>query len=132
MVDMKLELIPLPVADVDRARTFYAEQMGFTLDVDREVAPGVYIVQATPPASGCSVMFGTGLPLFTEVPPGSVRGVHLVVRDIEEARAELVGRGVPVGPVEDVGGGVKYAQISDPDGNTLALQEMAWRTGEAF
>jgi predicted enzyme related to lactoylglutathione lyase len=132
MVDMKLELVPLPVDDIDAARTFYADQMGFVLDVDREVAPGVWIVQATPPGSACSVMFGTGVPIFTKAPPGSVHGLHLVVDDIETARAELIGRGVDVAPVEDVGGGVRYAEITDPAGNTLTLQEMAWRRGDAF
>ena len=85
----------------------------------------------TPPGSACSIGFGTGLPVY-EAPPGSVRGLHLVVDDIEKARAELVGRGVDVGPVQDVGGGVKYAGFSDPDGNTSTLQEMPWRTGDAF
>src|SRR4051794_20636511 len=130
-MDMKLELVPIPVTDVDRAKAFYTEQLGFVADVDVRPAPGVRVVQVTPPGSSCSIGFGTGLPVY-EAPPGSVRGLHLVVDDIEKARAELVGRGVDVGPVEDVGGGVKYAGFSDLDGNTLTLQEMPWRTGEAF
>ena len=89
------------------------------------------MVQLTPPGSGCSVGFGTGLAAY-EAPPGSVRALHLVVEDIEQARAELLARGAPVGEIQDVGGGVKYAGIEDPDGNTLTLQEMSWRTGDAF
>jgi predicted enzyme related to lactoylglutathione lyase len=129
-VDMKLELVPIPVADVDRAKAFY-EQLGFVADVDVTPADGVRIVQLTPPGSACSIGFGTGLPVY-EAPPGSIRGLHLVVADIEQARAELVGRGIDVGEVQDVGGGVRYAPFEDPDGNTLTLQEMGWRTGDAF
>jgi predicted enzyme related to lactoylglutathione lyase len=128
---MKLELVPIPVADVDRAKAFYAEQLGFAVDVDVRPADGVRVVQLTPPGSACSIGLGTGLPAFG-AEPGSVRGLHLVVADIERARAELVGRGVDVGAVEDVGGGVRYAALEDPDGNTLTLQEMSWRTGDAF
>jgi predicted enzyme related to lactoylglutathione lyase len=130
-VDMKLELVPIPVTDVDRAKAFYAEQLGFDVDVDVRPAEGVRVVQLTPPGSGCSIGLGTGLPVY-DAPPGSVRGLHLVVADIEQARAELVGRGVDVGAVQDVGGGVLYAALEDPDGNTLTLQEMPWRTGDAF
>ncbi len=131
-MDMKLELVPIPVTDVDRAKKFYAEQAGFVVDVDVRPVEGVRVVQLTPPGSACSVGFGTGLPAYDELPPGSVRGLHLVVPDIEAARAELAGRGVGIGAVEDVGGGVRYAWFSDPDGNTWTLQEMAWRTGDAF
>ena len=74
----------------------------------------------------------TGLPPYEGMAPGSIRGLHLVVADIEQARDQLAGRGVDIGPVQDVGGGVRYAGFSDPDGNSLTLQEMAWRTGEAF
>jgi predicted enzyme related to lactoylglutathione lyase len=130
-VDMKLELVPVPVTDVDRAKAFYAEQLGFAVDVDVSPAEGVRVVQLTPPGSACSIGLGTGLPVYG-APPGSVRGLHLVVADIERARAELVGRGVDVGPVTDVGGGVLSASLQDPDGNSLTLQEMPWRTGEAF
>jgi predicted enzyme related to lactoylglutathione lyase len=130
-MDMKLELVPIPVTDVDRAKAFYTEQLGFIEDVDVRPFEGVRVVQLTPPGSACSVGMGTGVPAY-EGEPGSVRALHLVVADIEKARAELVGRGVEVGPVEDVGGGVKYAGFSDPDGNTLTLQEMPWRTGEQF
>jgi predicted enzyme related to lactoylglutathione lyase len=130
-MDMKLELVPLPVADVDRAKAFYVG-LGFVEDVDVTPAPGVRVVQLTPPGSACSISMGTGLPLYTESPPGSVKGLHLVVADIEAARADLVARGVEVAEVQDVGGGVRYAGFADPDGNALTLQEMSWRTGEAF
>jgi uncharacterized glyoxalase superfamily protein PhnB len=88
-------------------------------------------VQLTPPGSACSIGLGTGLQAY-EAPPGSVRGLHLVVDDIEQARAELIGRGVEVGEVQDVGGGVRYAGFDDPDGNSWTLQVMPWRTGDAF
>ncbi len=132
MVQMKLELVPIPVADVDRAKAFYVERLGFTEDVDVRPVDGVRVVQLTPPGSACSIGMGTGLPAYDDAAPGSVRGLHLVVDDVERARAELVGRGVDVGEVVDVGGGVRYAWITDPDGNTLTLQQMAWRTGDAF
>ena len=130
-MDMKLELVPIPVADVDRAKAFYADRLGFAVDVDVRPADGVRVVQLTPPGSACSIGLGTGLPAYGAA-PGSVRALHLVVADIEGARAELIGRGVDVGTVEDVGGGVRYASLEDPDGNTLTLQEMPWRTGDAF
>ena len=89
-------------------------------------------MQLTPAGSACSIGMGTGLPAYDEMAPGTITGWHLVVADIEQARAELVGRGVEVGAMEDVSGGVKYARLADPDGNTLTLQEMAWRTGDKF
>ena len=128
---MKFELVPVPVADVDRAKAFYAGQVGFHVDVDVRPAEGVRVVQLTPPGSGCSIGLGTGLAAY-DAAPGSVRGLHLVVDGIEQARAELIGRGVDVGQIQDVGGGVRYAGFSDPDGNGWTLQEMAWRTGDAF
>ena len=130
-MDMKLELVPIPVADVDRAKAFYAERLGFVVDVDVSPVDGVRVVQLTPPGSACSIGFGTGVPAY-EGTPGSVRGLHLVVDDIEAARAELIGRGVDVGEIQDVGRGVKYAGFEDPDGNSLTLQVMPWRTGDAF
>jgi predicted enzyme related to lactoylglutathione lyase len=131
-MDMKLELVPLPVTDVDRAKAFYVDALGFVEDVDVRPAEGVRVVQLTPPGSACSIGLGTGLPAYDEATPGSVKALHLVVEDIEQARAELVARGVDVGPVLDVGGGVKYAGFADPDGNSLTLQEMSWRTGAQF
>ncbi len=131
-MDMKLELVPIPVADVDRAKKFYVERLGFHADVDVRPVDGVRVVQVTPHGSACSVGFGEGLPAYDEALPGSTKALHLVVNDIEAARAELIERGVDVGPVQDVGGGVRYAGFADPDGNTLTLQEMDWRTGEKF
>lgn len=130
-MQMKLELIPLPVADVDRAIAFYADKLHFTKDVDVRPSEGVRIVQLTPVGSGCSVGFGTGLDVYAGE-PGSVRGVHLVVENVAEARAELLRRGVEVGEIHDFGGGVKGANFSDPDGNSFELQEMAWRTGATY
>jgi predicted enzyme related to lactoylglutathione lyase len=130
-MDTRIELIHLPVADVDRAKAFYTEQLGFVADVDVTPADGVRVVQVTPPGSACSIAFGTGLAAFQGT-PGTVRGLHLVVEDIDKARAELLARGVDVEEIQDVGGGVQYAGFSDPDGNTLTLQLMPWRTGDAF
>lgn len=131
-MDMKLELVPVPVTDVDRATAFYRDQVGFALDVDVQPADGVRVVQLTPPGSACSILLSTGLPDISAMLPGSVKALHLVVGNIEESRQELIGRGVDVGAIDDVGGGVRYARFVDPDGNTLVLQEMSWRTGDAF
>jgi predicted enzyme related to lactoylglutathione lyase len=128
---MKLELVPVPVTDLDRAAAWY-EQVGFVRDVDVTPAEGVRILQLTPPASACSILLSTGLPDIAGMAPGSVRGLHLVVEDIKAAREELLGRGVEVGDVVAVGGGVFYAGLTDPDGNTLTLQQMDWRTGDAY
>lgn len=130
-MQMKIELIPLPVSDVDRAIAFYADKLGFTKDFDVQPSEGVRVVQLTPAGSTCSVGFGTGLDAYAGE-PGSVRAVHLVVEDIDQARAELVARGVEVSEVHDFGGGVRGAEFADPDGNTFELQEMAWRKGASF
>ena len=130
-MQMKLELIPLPVADVDRAIAFYADTLGLKKDFDVHPSEGVRVVQFTPEGSGCSVGFGSGLDVYAGE-PGSVRGVHLIVEDIAEARAELLRRGVEVGEIHDFGGGVKGANFADPDGNTFELQEMEWRKGATF
>lgn len=131
-MDMKLELVPVPVADLDRAKTFYTDTVGFAVDVDVRPAEGVRIVQLSPPGSACSIVLSTGLPEISDMAPGSIKGLHLVVGNIETARDELIDRGVDVAPIDDVGGGVRYARFADPDGNTMTLQEMAWRTGENF
>ncbi len=115
-----------------RAKAFYIDKIGFNGDVDVRPADGVRIIQLTPPGSACSILLSTGLPGLSDVDPGSVKGLHLVVADIETARAELIDRGVDVAPIDDVGGGVRYARFTDLDGNALMLQEMAWRTGENF
>ena len=131
-MDMKLELVPMPVTDVDRAKAFYVEKVGFAEDVDVRPTDGMRICQLTPPRSACSILLSTGLQLINEMQPGTVHGLHLVVNDIDASRAELVERGLEIGEIEDVGGGVRYAWFKDPDGNSLALQEMPWRTGDAF
>ncbi|MEJ3746659.1 VOC family protein [Actinomycetes bacterium KLBMP 9797] len=120
-----LELVPVPVTDIERAKAFYQDQLGFRLDVDVNPKPGIRIVQLTPPGSACSITLAEGLPTL-DMPPGTLRGLHLVVADIEASRAELVERGVEISEVEDLGG-VFYAYFADPDGNTWCLQHMPWR-----
>jgi len=119
--EMKLELVPVPVSDVDRARAFY-EKAGFQLNVDTRPTDTMRVVQFTPPGSACSIVFGTGMGDITAMKPGSVKGLHLVVADIDTAHEALVKRGVEVGEITDVQG-VKYADFSDPDGNSWLLQE---------
>jgi catechol 2,3-dioxygenase-like lactoylglutathione lyase family enzyme len=132
-MDYKLELVLIPVTDVDRARDFYVEKAGFNLDVDHRAGENFRVVQLTPPGSACSITIGVGL---TDAAPGSYRGTHLVVTDIEAARAELVERGLEVGEIRHLeADGWKpgpdagridygsYADFSDPDGNTWILQE---------
>jgi len=121
MPEMKLELVPVPVSDVDRAKAFYA-QAGFTLNVDVQPMEGMRVVQFTPPGSACSIVFGTGMGDITAMTPGSVKALHLVVADIVAAREALVARGIAVGEVTDMGG-VSYAEFHDPDGNSWLLQE---------
>lgn len=120
-----LELVPVPVRDIDRAIAFYVDGLGFHLDVDVRPADGVRFVQLTPLGSACSIALSEGIPTL-DTPVGSLRGLHLVVRDIEAARAALIARGTAVDPVEDRGG-VLYAAFDDPDGNTWTLQYMPWR-----
>ncbi len=123
-MDMKLELVPLPVSDVDLAKAFYAERVGFTVDHDVTPSETMRVVQLTPPGSACSIVIGTGLGELSDRPPGSVKGLHLVVANIHTARAALAGRGVTVSDVNDLGG-IKYVHFSDPDGNTWLLQELS-------
>ncbi len=122
-MEMRLEVVPVPVADVDRAKTFYVEQVGFHLDHDVHPSEGMRVLQLTPPGSSCSIVIGTGMGEISAMQPGILKGLHLVVADIHEVRAELDRRGVAVSEVEDLGG-IKYAHFSDPDGNTWALQEI--------
>ncbi|HEV2744717.1 MAG TPA: VOC family protein [Rubrobacter sp.] len=121
-MDYKLELVPVPVSDVDRAKAFYAEEVGFGVDHDQTAGEEFRVVQLTPPGSACSIAVGTGI---VDTAPGSVRGLHLVVPDIRAARAELSGRGVDVGEVQDLGG-ILYAAFSDPDGNGWTLQQLPY------
>jgi predicted enzyme related to lactoylglutathione lyase len=119
--DMRLELVPVPVSDVDRAKAFYLKA-GFGNVHDTQITDTMRVVQFTPPGSACAIVFGTGMGPITDMEPGSVKGLHLVVRDMGEAREALLRRGVDVGEVTEIGG-VKFAWFSDPDGNLWALQE---------
>jgi catechol 2,3-dioxygenase-like lactoylglutathione lyase family enzyme len=121
-MDMKLEVVPLPVTDPDRSLRFYADQVGFVLDHDVRPGNGMRVIQLTPPGSACSIVFGSGM--GDGGTPGSLRNLHLVVADIEAARSQLVARGVGVTGVDDLGG-IKYAYFEDPDGNSWALQEIS-------
>jgi len=121
MPEMKLELVPVPVSDVDRAKAFY-EKAGFELGVDTQMSDTMRVVQFTPPGSACTIVFGTGMPGISDMKPGSVHGLHLVVNDINEAREALMKRGVEVDDVIDFTQ-VKYAEFRDPDGNSWLLQE---------
>ncbi|MGW1727604.1 VOC family protein [Streptomyces sp. NPDC002306] len=144
-MDMKLEVVVIPVSDVDKAKDFYVEKLGFRLDADFPIDDGYRIVQVTPPGSACSVIFGDGV---THTPAGSARGLHLIVSDIEQAGAELADRGVDVsGPFHDVTGAFhhagetgrvpglhperasygSFASFADPDGNDWILQEITER-----
>jgi predicted enzyme related to lactoylglutathione lyase len=118
-MDWKIELIPIPVSDVDRAKAFYTEKAGFNADQDNTVGD-LRFVQLTPPGSACSIAVGKGM---TEEPPGSVQGVQIVVSDINAARAELVERGVDVGDVQVFPWG-SFLFFKDPDGNGWAVQEL--------
>jgi catechol 2,3-dioxygenase-like lactoylglutathione lyase family enzyme len=119
-VQMKLELVALPVSDVDRAKRFYVEQVGFVEDHDHVVSDAVRFVQLTPPGSACSIALGKGI---TEAAPGSMEGLQMVVGDIEEARRHLVERGVGASDVEDYPWG-RFVFFADPDGNRWALQQL--------
>jgi catechol 2,3-dioxygenase-like lactoylglutathione lyase family enzyme len=135
-MDFKLELVLIPVSDVDRAKTFYMDKAGFNLDVDHHASEDFRVVQLTPPGSACSIAMGIGI---TQAEPGSVQGLHLVVSDIVAARAELIERGIDVSEVRHMesSGWVpgpdpqhrdygSFADFSDPDGNTWVLQEVKY------
>lgn len=134
MTELRLELVLLPVSDVDRAKAFYTEKLGFSLDVDHQPNDDFRVVQMTPPGSACSVTIGVGI---TSAEPGTYRGTHLVVTDIEAARSKLVERGVDVSPIRhmtaqgwadgadpDHADYSSFADFADPDGNTWVLQEV--------
>ena len=130
-MEWKLEVVVMPVSDLDRAKTFYADQVGFNVDHDTRVNDQMRIIQLTPTGSGCSIVIGNGL---TETPPGAIQGIQLVVSDIDAARAQLVERGVEVTPVRHVdeqgawvdgrgGPWNSFISFSDPDGNGWSVQE---------
>jgi catechol 2,3-dioxygenase-like lactoylglutathione lyase family enzyme len=122
-MDWKLELVAIPVSDVDRAKAFYTEQAGFNADHDHTVSDAVRFVQLTPPGSACSIALGKGV---VDTPPGSVQGMQLVVADIHAAHAELSGRGVQVSDVQDFPWG-SFVFFKDPDGNGWAVQQIPAR-----
>jgi catechol 2,3-dioxygenase-like lactoylglutathione lyase family enzyme len=119
-MDMRLELVPVPVTDVDRAKAFYVDQVGFNADHDYPVRPGLRFVQLTPPGSACSMVIGEGI---TDMTPGSQRGLQMVVDDADAVRAELLGRGVEASDVDELPWG-RFVYFADPDGNTWALQQI--------
>src|SRR3954447_26910535 len=119
-MDCKLELITLPVSDVDRAKAFYVDQVGFNADHDHRVDENLRFVQITPPGSGCSIAFGEGV---TDAEPGTVKGLMVVVDDIQAARAQLVEGGVDVSEVAELAWG-DFVHFSDPDGNAWAVQDL--------
>ena len=133
-MDWKLEVVVVPVSDVDVAKRFYSEQMGFVIDVDQSVGEEFRVVQLTPPGSACSISIGKGL---VDSAPGSLKGLQLVVADIDAARAELVGRGVEITPVRHMDNGVwvdgrggdwnSFFFFNDPDGNAWTVQESPGR-----
>ncbi|MFI7060676.1 VOC family protein [Kribbella sp. NPDC050124] len=123
-MDWKLELVSVPVTDVDRAKEFYTEKVGFHADHDHQVTEELRFVQLTPPGSACSIAIGSGMP---QGEPGSVRGLQIVVPDVAAARAELAGRGVEVSDLQEFPWGT-FAFFDDPDGNSWALQQLPeWR-----
>jgi catechol 2,3-dioxygenase-like lactoylglutathione lyase family enzyme len=119
-MDMKLELVPVPVSDVDRAKSFYVDQVGFNADHDHHVTDSLRFVQLTPPGSACSIVIGQGI---TSMAPGSQQGLQVVVADIQEARRELSGRGVAVSEIDDQPWG-RFVYFKDPDGNTWSVQQI--------
>jgi len=122
-MDWKLELVAIPVSDVERAKRFYTEQVGFNADHDHRVSDEIRFVQLTPPGSACSIAFGTGI---VDTPPGSARGLQLVVSDIDAARTELLERGVEVSEVQHFDWG-SFVFFSDPDGNAWSVQQLPAR-----
>ncbi|RKR30126.1 catechol 2,3-dioxygenase-like lactoylglutathione lyase family enzyme [Arthrobacter oryzae] len=122
---MRLEVVQVPVTDVDTAKSFYTDRLGFALDHDVEYIPGMRVVQLTPPGSAASIVIGTGM---TGMLPGSLEGLQLVVPDMASARAELLARGAEISAVQDLGG-VAFAYFSDPDGNRWVIQEATQPAG---
>jgi catechol 2,3-dioxygenase-like lactoylglutathione lyase family enzyme len=124
-MDLRLEVVPIPVSDVDAAKSFYTEKVGFNLDHDMRPNETMRVVQMTPPGSACSVVIGEGLPLGA---PGSVKGVQLVVKDLDAARTALADRGVDISDPQQLGPegspGSRFCFFEDPDGNGWAVQEL--------
>ena len=119
-MDLRLELVVIPVGDVDRAKEFYVERFGFHADHDHVMSPELRFVQLTPPGSACSIAFGTGL---TDAEPGSVKGLQMVTADIEQTRRALLDRGLDPGEIDDQAWG-RFLHVADPDGNQWAVQQI--------
>ena len=126
-MELRLEVVQVPVSDVDRAKAFYTDNIGFVLDHDVEHIPGMRVVQLTPPGSSASIVIGTGM---NSMAPGSLEGLQLVVPDMEAVRSELLRRGAAVSEVQDMGG-FAFAYFSDPDGNRWVLQEIPRQAPQA-
>ncbi|MEQ8674588.1 MAG: VOC family protein [Aggregatilineales bacterium] len=124
VMTMKLELVPIPVADVDRAKTFYQDVLGFHVDHDTRPNETVRVVQLTPPGSACSIVISAGLGEISDVNPGAVKGVHLVVKDIVAMRDLLISRGLEISEIVEYPRAIKFAYFADPDGNSWAIQEI--------
>ena len=122
-MDMRIEVVPVPVSDVEHAKAFYVDQVGFHADHDQQVNPELRYVQLTPPGSACSIVIGTGV---TDMAPGSQRGIMMVITDADAARRELLDRGVEASEVDEQEWG-RFVSFSDPDGNTWTLQELPKR-----
>jgi catechol 2,3-dioxygenase-like lactoylglutathione lyase family enzyme len=122
-MEMRIEVVVVPVSDTDRAKAFYVDQVGFHADHDHRVSPQLRFVQLTPPGSACSIAFGEGL---TEMAPGSLKRVMMVIQDADAARKELLGRGVDVSEVDEQAWG-RFVYFADPDGNTWSLQQLPRR-----
>lgn len=119
-MDLRLELVIIPVTDVDRAKAFYVDQLGFNADHDQVVTPELRFVQLTPPGSACSIALGLGL---TDAEPGSVKGLQVVTADIEETQRELTARGLDIGDIDDQAWG-RFLHVDDPDGNHWSIQQI--------
>jgi catechol 2,3-dioxygenase-like lactoylglutathione lyase family enzyme len=119
MVDYRIELVMVPVADIDASRAFYGARLGWPVDFDQEVNADVHFIQVTPPGSACSIAFGRGI---STMAPGSLRALQVVVSDIDQAHADLAGRGVEVSAIDDQAWG-RFVYFSDPDGNTWSVQQ---------
>jgi catechol 2,3-dioxygenase-like lactoylglutathione lyase family enzyme len=129
-MEMKIELIPIPVADLDRAKAFYTEKLDFNVDHDTKINDAVRLIQLTPRGSACSIVISKGIPGLDEMHPGTIKALHLVVGNIEKAREEHLKRGLEIAEITDHGRGVKSCGFSDPDGNSWLFQEMEWRSSE--
>lgn len=122
--EMKLEVVPIPVSDIDRALDFYVNKLGFNLDFDTQASDSMRFAQLTPPGSGCSIVIGMGMGEISEMKPGSVKGVQLVIKDIVVTRDLFISRGITMGEIIEYPRAIKFSSFYDPDGNLWTLQEI--------